>query len=60
MAAGIITVATIIDPDLLTAVGVSPAHQVSVLKAVGAIVAVLNVGLRIGTNKGVTLTQSKG
>lgn len=57
--AGVISILTMINPELLGIFGISPDKEATVLKAIGAIVALLNVILRIFTNQAVSLNPPK-
>lgn len=59
LCAFIIAAATYIDPELLTYIGVDPTLQMTLMKLVGTAVALANLGLRMLTNKPVTVSFKK-
>ena len=57
--AGIVAITTYINPEMLTAFGISPEKQHSVLTIVGAVTALANIVLRSFTNTAVSVNPTK-
>lgn len=52
---GIIAIATLVNPELLSALGIDESRQKDVLTLVGTVTAIANLLLRVVTNKGLTM-----
>lgn len=55
----ILSVAVLVDPQVLSLIGIAPEKQIQVMAAIGALTAILNKILRMITNSAVSVNLTK-